>query len=174
MPYSFNMAYKYTARKPKVSFFLFSYLPVDTCRLKEYKNGMKHGKLFVVSAALLMIVSLCGCEVDSASRKIEVRPDSATLRYKESVTLTAYNGYIYAWSLQNETYGKLSSRSGMMVTYTSMSDPATPQLQIITVTSTFSDNSDSGSGSNPVSHTAEAYITHISATSDLASASSAQ
>jgi len=117
---------------------------------------------------------LCGCEVDSAAQKIEIRPDSATLRYGESVTLTAYNGYVYEWSLQNETYGKLSSRSGMMVTYTSISDPASPQIQVITVSSTFSDNSDSGSGStNPISHTAEAYITHIPATSDLVSVSSA-
>jgi len=139
---------------------------------------MKYGKLFIApaawaSAALLMIVFLCGCEVDSATTKIEIRPNSATLRYGESVTLTAYNGYVYEWSLQNETYGKLSSRSGMMVTYTSISDPTSPQLQIITVTSTFSDNdSGSSSSSNPVSHTAEAYITHISSTSDLASVSS--
>jgi len=138
---------------------------------------MKYFKRAVISAALAMAMLavgafLCGCEVDSAARRIEVRPDSATLRYGESVTLTAYNGYVYDWSLQNETYGKLSSRSGMMVTYTSISDPAAPQVQIITVNSTFSDNSDSGSGSNPVSHTAEAYITHIPATSDLASVSS--
>ncbi len=75
---------------------------------------MKYGKSFVVSAvwasaALLMIFFLCGCEVDSAARKIEVRPDSATLRYGESVTLTAYDGYIYDWSLQNETYGKINT-----------------------------------------------------------------
>ena len=138
---------------------------------------MKYFKRAVISAALAMAMLavgafLCGCEVDSAARRIEVRPDSATLRYGESVTLTAYNGYVYDWSLQNETYGKLSSRTGMMVTYTSISDPAAPQVQIITVNSTFSDNSDSGSGSNPVSHTAEAYITHIPATSDLASVSS--
>ena len=138
---------------------------------------MKHGKSFVVpaawaSAVLLMIVFLCGCEVDSAAQRIEVRPDSATLRYKESVTLTAYNGYIYDWSLQNELLGKLNTRHGVMVTYTSISDPTSPELQIITVTSTFSDNTDSGSGSNPVSHTAEAYITHIPATSDLVSVSS--
>ena len=139
---------------------------------------MKYGKTFVVpaawaSAALLMIVFICGCEVDSAARRIEVRPDSATLRYGESVNLTAYNGYVYDWSLQNETYGKLNTRHGIMVTYTSISDPAAPQLQIITVNSTFSDNTDSGSGSNPVSHTAEAYITHIPLTSDLSSVSSA-
>ena len=120
-----------------------------------------------------MFVFLCGCEVDSATRKIEVRPDSATLRYGESVTLTAYNGYVYEWSLQNETYGKLSSRSGTMVTYTSISDPVSPQLQIITVNSTFSDNDSGSTSSNPVSHTAEAYITHIPLTSDLASVSSA-
>lgn len=139
--------------------------------------SMKYGKSFIVSTAwaltaLLMIVFLCGCEVDSATRRIEIRPESAILRYKESVTLTAYNGYIYDWSLQNESWGTLDTRHGMMVTYTSISDPTSPQLQIITVTSTFSDNSDSGSGSNPVSHTAEAYITHIPATSDLTSVSS--
>ena len=138
---------------------------------------MRYFKVVVISAAVNMAMLsafafLCGCEVDSATRRIEVRPDSATLRYKESVTLTAYNGYVYDWSLQNDSWGTLNTRHGMMVTYTSISDPTSPQLQIITVTSTFSDNSDSGSGSNPVSHTAEAYIMHIPATSDLASVSS--
>ena len=138
---------------------------------------MKYFKEVVTSAVLAMAMPaafafLCGCEVDSAAQKIEIRPDSATLRYKESVTLTAYNGYIYDWSLQNELWGKLNTRHGMMVTYTSILDPTSPQVQIITVTSTFSDNSGSGSGSNPVSHTAEAYITHIPATSDLESVSS--
>ena len=139
---------------------------------------MKYFKAAVIStvldiAMLAAFAFLCGCEVDSAARRIEVRPDSATLRYGESVNLTAYNGYVYDWSLQNETYGKLNTRHGIMVTYTSISDPAAPQLQIITVNSTFSDNTDSGSGSNPVSHTAEAYITHIPLTSDLSSVSSA-
>lgn len=140
---------------------------------------MKYGKSFFVfsaalgSAALLMIVFLCGCEVDSAAHKIEVRPDTAVLRYGESVTLTAYNGYVYEWSLQNEAWGRLNTRQGIMVTYTSFYDPASPAVQVITVTSTFSDNTDSSSGSNPVSHTAEAYITHIPATSDLALAASA-
>ena len=125
-------------------------------------------------AALLMIVFLCGCEVDSASHKIEIRPDSATLRYGENITLTAYNGYIYNWSLQNEAWGRLNTRQGMMVTYTSLYDPAAPALQVITVTSSFvDDDTDSSSSTNPVTHTAEAYITHISATSDLVSAVSA-
>ncbi|MDO9541577.1 MAG: hypothetical protein Q7J98_04565 [Kiritimatiellia bacterium] len=137
---------------------------------------MKFFKTVVISAVLdvAMLAAfafLCGCEVDSATRRIEVRPDSATLRYNESITLTAYNGYIYDWSVQKTSLGKLNTRHGIMVTYTSTSDPITPEVQIITVTSTFSDN-DSGSGSNPVSHTAEAYITHIPATSDLVSVSS--
>ena len=116
-------------------------------------------------------VFLCGCETDSAAQRIEVRPDTAMLRYRESVTLTAYNGYIYDWTIQDDSMGVLNSRRGMMVTYTSISDPTSPQVQAITVTSTFSD-SDSGSSSNPVSHTAQAYITHIPATSDLVTASS--
>lgn len=140
---------------------------------------MKYGKSFIIPAvldlaALLVMAFICGCEVDSAAQKIEIRPDSVTLRYGESVTFTAYNGYIYSWSLQNESWGRLSARSGIMVTYTSLYDPVSPAVQVITVNSTFSDNTDSGSGSstNPVSHTAEAYITHIPATSDLVTASS--
>jgi len=121
---------------------------------------------------LAMLACFCSCESDSAAHRIEVRPDTATLRYRESVTLTAYNGYIYDWSLANETYGVLSSRRGMMVTYTSISDPATPQVQVITVTSTFSENDSGTTSSNPVTHTAQAYITHIPATSDLATVSS--
>ncbi|MDD5483323.1 MAG: hypothetical protein PHP98_06690, partial [Kiritimatiellae bacterium] len=97
------------------------------------------------------------------------------LRYGESVTLTAYNGYLYSWSLANETYGVLSSRSGMMVTYTSICDPATPVSQVVKVTSTFSANSAYVSSTNGSSatNTAEAYITHISSTSDLITAASA-
>jgi len=121
---------------------------------------------------LAVFAFLCSCESDSAARRIEVRPDSAMLRYRESVTLTAYNGYVYDWALENETYGVLSSRRGMMVTYTSISDPTAPQVQVITVTSTFSDNDSGSTSSNPVTHTAQAYITHIPLTSDLVTASS--
>ena len=105
---------------------------------------------------------LTGCEVDSSSRKIVIHPDSATLKYGQALTLSALNGYVYDWSLSDNTMGTLNTRRGQQVIYTSMTDPAAPVLQIITVTSTFSDNSDSGTGSNaPVIHSAEAYITHI-------------
>lgn len=122
-------------------------------------------------AFLAAFAFFCGCEVDSASRRIEVRPDNAMLRYRESVTLTAYNGYVYDWTLENSSWGTLSSRQGMMVTYTSIIDPVTPQVQVITVTSTFSDNDSGSTSSNPVSHTAQAYITHINTTSDLVTVS---
>ena len=110
---------------------------------------------------------LTGCEVESASRKIIIHPDSATLKYGQALTLSALNGYVYTWSLSDNTLGTLNTRQGQQVTYTSMTDPATPVVQTITVTSTFSDNSDSGTGSNaPVVHTAEAYITHINSSNN--------
>ena len=112
---------------------------------------------------------LAGCEVDSASRKIEIHPDSATIIYGQSLTLSAVNGYFYDWSLSDNTMGTLNARRGQQVVYTSMTDPATPVVQTITVTSTFSDNTDTttGSGSNaPVVHTAEAYITHINSSNN--------
>ena len=105
---------------------------------------------------------LTGCEVESSSRKIEIHPDSATIIYGQALTLSALNGYIYDWSLSDNTMGTLNIRRGQQVTYTSLTDPATPVVQIITVTSTFSDTDASGTGSNaPVVHTGEAYITHI-------------
>lgn len=119
-----------------------------------------------VVAPLICLVT--GCEVDSAAHRIEIHPDSATIKYGQSVTLSALNGYIYDWSLSDTTLGILNTRRGPQVTYTSMNDPATLVVQVITVTSTFSDNTDtSGSGSNaPVVHTAEAYITHINSTNN--------
>ena len=103
-----------------------------------------------------------GCEISSASQRIEINPDSATIKYGQTVTLSALNGYIYDWSLSDNTMGTLNTRRGQQVIYTSMTDPAAPVLQIITVKSTFSDTDASNTGSNaPVVHLAEAYITHI-------------
>ena len=127
--------------------------------MKFKSIGLWLGCLAVVAPVALL---LAGCEVDSASRKIEIHPDSATLKYGQSLTLSALNGYVYVWSLSDNTLGTLNTRSGQQVTYTSMTDPATPVVQIVTVSSTFSDTDASGSGSNaPVVHTGEAYITHI-------------
>ncbi|MDD5678938.1 MAG: hypothetical protein PHW60_13275 [Kiritimatiellae bacterium] len=103
-----------------------------------------------------------GCEVSSAGREIEIHPDSATIKYGQSLTFSALNGYVYTWTLSDNTIGTLNTRQGQQVTYTSLTDPASPVVQILTASSTFSDNEGSGTGSNaPVVHTAEAYITHI-------------
>lgn len=121
--------------------------------------GLWLGCLAVVAPLAFL---LAGCEVSSASRTIEINPNSATLKYGQSLTLSALNGYVYVWSLSDNTLGTLNTRSGQQVTYTSMTDPATPVVQIVTVSSTFSDTDASNSGSNaPVVHTGEAYITHI-------------
>ena len=114
-----------------------------------------------VAALTPLAFLLTGCEVSSASRKIEIHPDSATIKFGQSLTLSALNGYVYTWSLSDNTMGTLNTRQGQQVTYTSMTDPATPVVQIVTVSSTFSDT-DAGTGSNaPVVHTAESFITHI-------------
>ena len=128
---------------------------------------MKYGLMFFGSAFAAVMVTLAGCEVESANRRIEVRPDSAVLKYHESVTLSANNGYVYRWSLSDNTIGALSTRSGQQTVYTSLTDPATPVIQVVTVTSTFSDNvvtNDSGTNSSPSVYSAEAYITHIPST----------
>ena len=126
----------------------------------QYKSiGLWLGCLAVVVPLAFLLI---GCEVDSASRKIIIHPDSATIKYGQSLTLSALNGYVYTWSLSDNTMGTLNTRQGQQVTYTSMTDPATPVVQIITVSSVFSDTDASGTGSNaPVVHTGEAYITHI-------------
>ena len=121
-----------------------------------------------VAVVVPLAFLLAGCEVDSASRKIEIHPNSATLKYGQALTLSALNGYVYTWSLADNTIGTLNTRQGQQVTYTSMTDPATPVVQIITVSSTFSETDSSGTGSNaPVVHTAEAYITHINSSNNL-------
>ena len=116
-----------------------------------------------VAVAAPFAFLLASCEVNSANRNIEVQPDSATLKYGQSVTLNALDGYVYTWSLSDNTMGTLNTRQGPQVIYTSLTDPASPVVQTITVSSTFSDNTGTnGSGSNaPVVHTATAYITHI-------------
>ena len=130
----------------------------------QYKSiGLWLGCLAVLAPIVLL---LTGCEVDSANRKIEIHPDSATIKYGEALTLSALNGYIYDWSLADNTMGTLNTRRGQQVTYTSMTDPATPVVQTITVKSTFSDNGDSTGSNAPVVHSAEAYITHINSSNN--------
>ncbi len=122
---------------------------------------------FSMAIAIIITGLLTGCEADSATQRIEITPSSAVLKYGESVTLTARNGYEYDWSLTTPGIGVLSSYRGNQVVYKSIIDPASPQVQVVKVTSTFSDSyygGGSSTGSTPVTHTAEAYITHIPST----------
>ncbi len=90
----------------------------------QYKSiGLWLGCLAVVAPLAFLLI---GCEVDSASRKIIIHPDSATIKYSQSLTLSALNGYVYTWSLSDNTMGTFNTRQGQQVTYTSMTDPATP------------------------------------------------
>lgn len=129
----------------------------------QYKSiGLWLGCVAVVAPLAFL---LTGCEVESASRKIIIHPDSATIKYGQALTLSALNGYVYNWSLSDNTMGTLNTRQGQQVIYTSMTDPVTPVVQIITVSSTFSDTDASGTNA-PVVHTAEAYITHINSSNN--------
>lgn len=112
------------------------------------------------------LLFLTGCEVSSANDKIEINPDSARLNKNESVVLTANGGYQYQWSLDNNTYGYLNKRTGDTVIYTSLYSPPVsnfPVIQVVTVTSSFSDSSTgaTNSGGTGTVHQASAYITHL-------------
>lgn len=141
----------------------------------SYKISIMKYSLYLTLTCLSVAVTVllfCGCEVDSASSDIYISPSSAVLRKHESVTLTAYDGYYYEWSVSEETWGVLDTHRGTVVTYTSLYEPAadTPAVQTITVTSRVypnqtSDNSSVTNGGATV-ETAEAYITHLPSESD--------
>ncbi|MBI3987643.1 MAG: hypothetical protein HY343_12020 [Lentisphaerae bacterium] len=138
---------------------------------------MAHGSTvhgYIVLALLLAAggLGLVGCEVNSADQSVRISPDTARIRYGEAVVLTADRGYFFHWTLENEEWGQLSSRSGNPVTYTSYYAPGTSAVavQVITVASTYTDSTGTGgsSGSSPsttngtstITDTAQAHITH--------------
>jgi hypothetical protein len=98
---------------------------------------------------------------------VRITPDSAVLRDGQSVTFTATGGYDYEWSLENDSYGVLSTRRGATTTYVSMIDPGsdTNQVggvtQILRVTSTVSGGTSTTNSGQVTTGTAEAHITHL-------------
>lgn len=128
-------------------------------------------QIFGVVVGGLSLLTLCGCEIGSADESVTINPDSATITKGQSVTLTASGGYVYRWSLAHDDWGILNTRSGNQVVYTSLYQPSgtLPASQIITVTSTFTENGNPGGGSDTNSasvstgtaHSASAYITHM-------------
>lgn len=101
-------------------------------------------KLLATGAAICVMVLLhTGCELESAdSHSISVSPRSATLNNGESVELVASGGYEYSWSLANESYGRLSARSGHRTIYTADYNftGSNSVKQIVTLTSRYSEN----------------------------------
>ena len=110
-----------------------------------------------------------GCEVDSASNRVRISPESSTIRKGEWGTFSAEGGYFYSWSLENEEWGRLSARHGNPVIYTSTYTPSNEpnSIQTIHVVSTYRDTTDydedttTTGTNNPDYHDqAEAYVVH--------------
>ncbi len=138
------------------------------CQTIVCRAGGRGGLLLAGAAALLLAGA--GCEVDSADSSISINPSAAHVnQVGQTVTLNASGGYRYQWSLSNNQIGRLDTYAGSQVHYTSLAQPsATPEVQVVTVASHFSDNASENSGgtttngtTTAVVHTAEAYITHI-------------
>ncbi len=113
----------------------------------------------VVGMAILGIIlaGIWGCELTSDPGEVTIRPDSAALREGESITLTASGGRTYLWQLEHEDWGRLNTRRGDTVVYTSHYTPPWGQSAVQKVLVT----ADSvGTNATPTKLKAEAYITH--------------
>lgn len=135
---------------------------------------MKHKTRWLIVAMLTSLavgalVLSGGCEVDSATMRVRISPESSTIRKGEVGEFTADGGYFYSWSLENEQWGRLSARHGNPVFYTSTYTPSNEphSIQTIHVVSTYRDTTDydtdtNNTGTNtPDYHdTAEAYVVH--------------
>jgi hypothetical protein len=105
---------------------------------------------------------LGGCEADPASGTVVVSPNSTTIQNGQAISFSASGGFEYQWSLNQESYGTLSTRSGATTTYTSRISPGagTNLTQIIRVTSIVS-GATTTNNTQVTSGTAEAYVTHV-------------
>ena len=140
------------------------------CKTISSRAVGRRGLLLSAGAVALLLAS-AGCEVDSADSSVNIDPSSAHVNHVgQTITLTAYGGYNYRWSLSNREIGMLNTYRGNQVQYTSLVQPVTmPKVQVVKVSSFFSDNTSEGATGNHgtnqtptnVETTAEAYITHI-------------
>lgn len=136
---------------------------------------------FLGALAAAIWMGAAGCELDSAGSLVWITPDATSLNQGESVTLTAHGGYYYSWSLANETWGTLNTRTGDQVVYTSLYAPTDglPASQVVSVSSFYSNNQTSGGSSSTNALTtstgsvssASAYITHLPAETSSSSIS---
>jgi len=100
-------------------------------------------KIYIIVYAVCVLacsVLLVGCEIDSVTSIVRIDPDAATISKNQAITLTAYDGYNYQWSLSEGTWGTLNTRRGSQVIYTSLYEPtdSMPAVQVVAVVSTFS------------------------------------
>lgn len=112
--------------------------------------------LVVVMASLFQ----AGCEVTpKKDGDVIIDPDSATVVLGQSVTLHAKGADDFAWRLENNSWGTLSTFRGATVVYTSRYAPAAGESVIQKV---YAAGEGALGASNLVGGTAVAFITHIS------------
>jgi hypothetical protein len=110
---------------------------------------------FLVGATVLLMLS--GCEVESVTQaEVTISPGNADITKGDSVEFRASGWNEYVWTLDNESIGILSRRTGDTTIYTSIYDPGTSTvMQVVTVSATGSTTS-----SLPSTLTASAIVTH--------------
>ena len=110
--------------------------------------------------SVALLIAMAGCESDSNG--MTITPSSLTLRPGESADFEASGGGSeYEWTLAEESWGSLSSRTGSKVTYTSRySGTQFPVVQTLTVVSWVP--GDSRSASDP-----ESALKGVSAQADI-------
>jgi hypothetical protein len=116
---------------------------------------------FLLALALFAVTGCEDVKAKPATGKVEITPDSVAIRVGHAITFTASGGYEYTWSLEEESWGTLSTRSGDQTTYTSTYAPGsnTNATQILHVSSTIPGNTSTNTA--PSQWSAESYITHL-------------
>jgi hypothetical protein len=109
-----------------------------------------------------------GCETESVSdQKVTISPSFERLAINQVLELIASGGFEYTWSLEDETIGTLSTRTGPRTVYTARVNPGTNaaataiSLQTVTVTSTVSSGGSTNSVSSGLQASAIATIEHV-------------
>jgi len=119
-------------------------------------------KIVYIAVLAICVRFICGCEVDSATEELKVTPESARVKRGQSVEFHVTGGYHYRWSLEQESWGMLSSRTGDTTVYTSLYSPDTNEVavQVITVSSTIPGSAGGTTNAPGYEITAKVYVIH--------------
>lgn len=121
--------------------------------------------------ALFGVALLTSCETmdEDKYQGITVSPTYTKLWLNGSVTLTASGGFNYRWSVEDPSYGSLSSSTGNSVTYTVRKLASTGAfVQTITVTGSVANYASATGTTNAALYTAEAQVSHGSTAENVA------